>query len=95
MSQQNGFGSGFILGSIIGGVVGGVLGTILSTRQKQLNTNQGDSQLGNTSKISLNSNENIELARHGLEDKIAQLNLAIDDVRQQLGSVETNSAETE
>jgi hypothetical protein len=34
--------------------------------------------------------ESIELARHGLEDKIAQLNLAIDDVRQQLGTVKAS-----
>ena len=29
----------------------------------------------------------MEVARRGLEDKIAQLNDAIDDVRQQLGTV--------
>ena len=37
--------------------------------------------------MAFSSEESIELARHGLEDKIAQLNLAIDDVTQQLGSV--------
>ncbi len=95
MSQQNNFGSGFILGSIIGGIVGGVLGTILTSRHEQQITNQEDSRLKNGSRISLNSEESIELARHGLEDKIAQLNLAIDDVRQQLGSVEANSVESE
>lgn len=95
MSQQNNFGSGFILGSIIGGVVGGVLGTILTSRQEQQITNQEDSRLKDSNRISLNSEESIELARHGLEDKIAQLNLAIDDVRQQLGAVEANSVESE
>ena len=95
MSQQNNFGSGFILGSIVGGVVGGVLGTILTSRQEQQVTNQEDSRLKNGSRISLKSEESIELARHGLEEKIAQLNLAIDDVRQQLGSVEANSVESE
>ncbi|MGB5631849.1 MAG: hypothetical protein WBM44_18055 [Waterburya sp.] len=95
MSQQNGFGSGFILGSIIGGVVGGVLGTILTSRNEKQITNQEDSRLQDGAKISLNSEESIELARHGLEDKIAQLNLAIDDVRQQLGTVQTKSLEQE
>ena len=95
MGQQNGFGSGFILGSLIGGVVGGVLGTILATRQEKPVVNPDDDRLPNKSGISLNSDESIELARHGLEEKIAQLNLAIDDVRQQLGSVEANSAEPE
>ncbi len=93
MSQQNGFGSGFILGSIIGGVVGGVLGTILATRNEKQIINQEDSRLQENSKIPLNSEESIELARHGLENKIAQLNLAIDDVRQQLGTVQGNSLE--
>ena len=92
MSQQNNFGSGFILGSILGGVVGGVLGTILTSRQEQ-QTDQEDSRLKNGSRISLNSEESIELARHGLEEKIAQLNLAIDDVRQQLGAVEASPVE--
>lgn len=95
MSQQNGFGSGFILGSIFGGVVGGILGTILTTRQERQVTTPDSSRLQNNNGVSLNSDERIELARHGLEDKIAQLNLAIDDVRQQLETVETNSAEPE
>ncbi|MEM7592733.1 MAG: hypothetical protein AAF383_14635 [Cyanobacteria bacterium P01_A01_bin.83] len=95
MGQQNGFGSGFILGSIVGGVVGGVLGTILTTRNERQVIDQDNSRLKNNNKISLNNDESIELARHGLEDKIAQLNLAIDEVRQQLGSVEANPSETE
>jgi hypothetical protein len=37
---------------------------------------------------------NIELARRRLEDKIAQLNGAIDDVRHQLASVDNLSLET-
>ena len=35
--------------------------------------------------------ESVETARHSLEDKIAQLNLAIDDVRQQLGNVNSGN----
>lgn len=95
MSQQNNFGSGFILGSVIGGVVGGLIGTVLATRNERQISNQENSRLGNGSEISFGSEESIELARHGLEDKIAQLNLAIDDVRQQLGTVKANSLEQE
>jgi hypothetical protein len=95
MSQKNGFGSGFILGSIVGGVVGGLLGSVLATRSEKRGLNQDDSLLRSGRGIPFSDEENIELARHGLEDKIAQLNLAIDDVRQQLGSVNRNSAETE
>lgn len=93
MSQQNGFGSGFILGSVVGGVVGGILGTVLATRNEK--QDQKKSELQKVSEIPLSSDESIELARHGLENKIAQLNLAIDDVRQQLGTVQNNSLEQE
>ncbi|MEL6908669.1 MAG: hypothetical protein AAFR62_16535 [Cyanobacteria bacterium J06629_2] len=91
MGQQNGFGTGFVLGSVIGGIVGGILGTVLATRkEKQISgtPNTNSSKLQNGSEPSFNAEESIELARHGLEDKIAQLNLAIDDVRQQLGTVQ-------
>ena len=98
MSQQNGFGSGFILGSVVGGVVGGLLGTVLATRNEKRslklddNKFKGDSRRGYAlrNREIFSSEESIELARHGLEDEIAQLNLAIDDVRQQLGKVETS-----
>ena len=93
MSQQNGFGSGFILGTVVGGVVGGLLGTVLANRSERQALKPEESRLQNSREISFSNEESIELARHGLEDKIAQLNLAIDDVRQQLGTVETNSLE--
>ncbi|GAB4550885.1 MAG: hypothetical protein Tsb0014_45310 [Pleurocapsa sp.] len=92
MSQRNGFSNGFILGSILGGVVGGVLGTLLATRNES-KSSANSSSLRSSGETALNSEESIELARHGLEDKIAQLNLAIDDVRQQLDSVHRNSVE--
>jgi hypothetical protein len=90
MSKQNGFGSGFVLGSLIGGVVGGVLGTVLATR-KEKQIGRTDFQLQTGQETPFSTEESIELARHGLEDKIAQLNLAIDDVRQQLGTVKASS----
>ena len=95
MSQQNGFGSGFVFGSIIGGVVGGLLGTALANRSEKQIVGQDKTILRSGKATSFDSEESIELARHGLEDKIAQLNLAIDDVRQQLGSVQSNSMEQE
>ncbi|MBD2651970.1 hypothetical protein H6G45_00385 [Synechocystis sp. FACHB-383] len=85
MAQKDNFAGGFLLGTVIGGVVGGILGSVLANRaatqspdQEKLDTEGG----GN-----LDSEENIELARRRLEDKIAQLNLVIDDVRDQLGHV--------
>jgi hypothetical protein len=92
MNRRNGFGSGFILGSIVGGVVGGILGTLLATRDEQQEVKANQS-LEQGREVVFNSEESIEVARRSLEDKIAQLNLAIDDVRQQLNSVDRNSSE--
>lgn len=94
MSQQNGFGNGFVLGSIVGGVVGGLLGTVLATRNERRTVEQRDYRLQDRLETP-DSEQSIESARHSLEDKIAQLNLAIDDVRQQLGSVRSESIERE
>lgn len=98
MSQKNGFSSGFILGSIVGGVIGGILGTVLAKRNEQsssVDNHYDNSSLEAGTEVRFNADESIEMARHGLEDKIAQLNLAIDDVRQQLGSVTTNNLESD
>ena len=92
MSQKNGFSNGFILGSIVGGVIGGLLGTLLANKsEKQSSVDNNSIEAG--TEVRFNTEESIEMARHGLEDKIAQLNLAIDDVRQQLGSVTANNSE--
>ncbi len=82
MSDNNKFSSGFLLGTIVGGVVGGVIGSVLTNQtkkqsQKVLDKNGFD--VDNYS--SLNDQESIENARLSLEDKINQLNHAIDDVR--------------
>ncbi|MEB3227147.1 MAG: hypothetical protein VKJ27_02080 [Synechocystis sp.] len=85
MGQKDNFAGGFFLGSLIGGVVGGVLGSVLASRANRAGTSLDRAEeeaIG-----SLDSEENIELARRRLEDKIAQLNLVIDDVRHQLGNV--------
>jgi Na+/glutamate symporter len=90
MSQKDNFGSGFVLGSIVGGVVGGVLGTLLATRNETALTRKNKNSLKEDSPLQFTSEESMEVARHSLEDKIAQLNLAIDEVRQQLNSVNGN-----
>lgn len=85
MSEKDGFGSGFLLGTLVGGVIGGAIGAIAASRQKassSAETGDGLSQL--------DDDENMESARRSLEDKISQLNLAIDDVREQLGEVNPN-----
>lgn len=98
MSRDN-FSGGFLLGTIVGGVVGGVLGALLASgklneltasQDSLLSPDQPESKPGKTKRQSLkatNGHADIEAARRSLEDKIAQLNDAIDDVRQQLGGI--------
>jgi gas vesicle protein len=90
MSERNNFAGGFILGSIVGGVIGGVLGTVLASRSEHRATRRDKSLLQSDTPNKLDAEESIEIARRSLEDKIAQLNTAIDDVRQQLGAVNSN-----
>ncbi|MBE9168905.1 hypothetical protein IQ238_15765 [Pleurocapsales cyanobacterium LEGE 06147] len=90
MSERNNFSGGFILGSIVGGVIGGVLGTLLASRSENRTIKQDKSLLQSDTATKLGTEESIEIARRSLEDKIAQLNTAIDDVRQQLGAVNSN-----
>lgn len=89
MSQQDNFGSGFLLGTLFGGVLGGVVGAVVASRVLPGESNResfalDDAERDNAEAIPP-SEEEMEIARRGLEDKIAQLNSAIDDVRQRLG----------
>jgi len=90
MSQQDNFGSGFFLGTLFGGVVGGIVGAVVASRVRRDSSEEEsfrltDSRDGEGGAFDP-SEEEMELARRGLEDKIAQLNSAIDDVRHRLGT---------
>lgn len=99
MSQQGNFSSGFVLGAIVGGVVGGLLGVVLATPRSSDSAdttdelNVADRPRRRPLRLSTEpvTEESMEVARQGLESKIAQLNEAIDDVRQQLGQVNGKS----
>jgi hypothetical protein len=89
MGQQDNFGSGFLLGTLFGGLMGGVVGAVVAARvSRSASAGTTDERLpadDQTHAPRLSTTEaDIELARRGLEDKIAQLNTAIDDVRQRL-----------
>lgn len=87
MSNRDGFAGGFLTGVAIGGVVGGILGVVLASRRSQespLELNDGKEGRRKHSPLEA---ERIEMARMSLEEKIAQLNDAIDDVRLQLDNV--------
>jgi gas vesicle protein len=100
MSQKDGFAAGFLAGSFVGGVLGGVLGALLASRinnqasetEAPILANQSETKAEKSKKRQMEaSNEpRIEMARRSLEDKIAQLNQTIDEVRLSLGNVNGN-----
>lgn len=100
MSQQDNFSTGFLLGAVVGGIVGGVLGSVLVKRlpDEEMTVDKNDRlpEVKPHAKRPLRSapvtqqeqeSASSETARRSLEDKIAQLNDAIDDVRDQLKRV--------
>jgi hypothetical protein len=93
MSQRDNFAGGFFVGVAVGSIVGGIIGAALASRRT--NIIDGEKRLPKTKGNNLDSAEGIEIARRTLEDKIAQLNLVIDDVRQQLGEVNEKSREND
>lgn len=97
MSQQDNFSGGFLLGTVVGGLVGGLVGALIASGKLSELTAADETQLSPEEKAAKSAQRrslkvaqgphDIEASRRGLEDKIAQLNEAIDDVRQQLGGV--------
>lgn len=85
--KSDNFFGGFILGAIAGGVVGALIASRLNDSAKQ-NELESDQILDDEE--SLLDQEPVDLARRGLEQKIAQLNAAIDAVSNEL-SVSTGN----
>ncbi|MHC5936402.1 hypothetical protein [Nostoc sp.] len=107
MSQRDGFGSGFLAGAFVGGVFGGVIGALIASRREpellieeetELTDSQAEAKKIAAKRRQMKASESqsigIETARRSLEDKIAQLNITIDEVRNQLGNVNGSSPET-
>lgn len=90
MSQRDGFAGGFLAGAIFGGIVGGVVGALVAGRNTSNELPNATEPRPKNKLRRIPEEESIELARRSLEDKIAQLNTAIDDVRTQLGTVNGN-----
>ncbi|KAF3884297.1 MULTISPECIES: hypothetical protein [Nostocales] len=103
MSQRDGFASGFLTGAIVGSVVGGIVGALVAYKREPEELPEEERQLTSsatevkkaTKKRPIQASEedsmDMEMARRSLEDKIAQLNATIDEVRQQLGNVNGNA----
>jgi gas vesicle protein len=99
-NQGDRFTGGFLVGTMFGAIVGGLVGTWLATKLSEqdeegepLNesgpANLAREQFKRIKQRVFNAAEEptIEQARQGLEEKIAQLNDAIDQARQQLSKV--------
>lgn len=95
MSQQDNFSGGFVLGAIVGGIVGGIVGSVVTAQRFAEEVEEKPELQKAKKRMRSASEQNIELARRSLEDKIAQLNDAIDDVRQQLGTVNGRAIEND
>jgi gas vesicle protein len=105
MSQRDGFTGGFIVGSVVGGIVGGIVGVLLTAKRNSEQIDGEDSlsdrrrlsevKATKSKKRQLPESDSMEVARRSLEDKIAQLNSAIDEVRLSLGNVNSNPLETQ
>jgi phage tail tape-measure protein len=103
-NQGDRFTGGFLAGSIFGAVMGGLVGSWLATKLQEQEEDPDSPAEGGPASIAkeqlrrikqrvFNTAEEptIEEARQGLEDKIAQLNDAIDQARQQLIKVNGNN----
>jgi gas vesicle protein len=97
MSDRNKFSSGFWLGTIVGGVVGGIVGASIANKRANRLEDELDSSIlssnGSDEKRPLKSSrrmrkaDRMEIARRSLDDKISDLNNAIDAVRSSVGQV--------
>ena len=107
MNQRDGFTNGFLAGTLVGGIVGGVIGALVASGRTNVALPDGDKDQKLNPKLSNPkdskgkrrqlkepaSEVSIEAARRSLEDKIAQLNETIDEVRLTLGNVNRNLPE--
>lgn len=94
MNQRDGFTSGLAIGSLLGGIIGGVLGAVVATRigkESDTATNTSIVPPPPIDDLEAQSPEKLVAARRSLEEKISQLNAAIDDVRQQLSAAQNGN----
>ena len=103
MSQGDGFAGGFLAGAVFGGLVGGVIGALVTSRITDMSESEpplldrpgGEARARKPKRGELEEADRIEMSRRSLEDKIAQLNSAIDEVRLSLGNVNGNAVEAD
>jgi uncharacterized protein YlxW (UPF0749 family) len=101
MSNRDGFSGGFWLGTLVGGVVGGIVGaTIANQRANRFDADSENNRLAGElgEKRPFKSSrsrtlDRMEMARRSLDDKINDLNNAIDSVRSTIGNTAEETIE--
>ena len=93
MSNRDGFSGGFWLGTLVGGVVGGIVGASIANQRAnrfdadsenmRLSGERGEKRPFKSSRS--RKLDRMEMARRSLDDKISDLNNAIDSVRSSIG----------
>ncbi len=95
MSQRDGFSTGFFLGSLVGGLVGGTIGAVLASRQLNGEEPEVLRRIKARNQNGASNNDLMESAQQSLENKIADLNGAIEQVRSSLGNVQMGETSLE
>lgn len=85
-NRSDRFGSGFIAGAVFGSIAGAFVAVFLTNKLAELEAGPEDSPKS-ARRLSIKDDLAMELARQGLETKIAQLNDAVDDLQQRLSTV--------
>jgi hypothetical protein len=100
MSNRDKFSTGFWLGTIVGGVVGGIVGATIATKranrlEDELESielpSEGSEKRPLKSSRRSRTADRMEIARRSLDDKISDLNNAIDAVRSSVGPPVTST----
>lgn len=100
--QKSEFASGLFLGVTLGGAIGGILGAVLvpkllersqkSSKRMRDAAYRSDSNAEDRMLTHADADAQIAQARQSLEDKIAQLNAAIEDTRSRLADPDRATA---
>ncbi|ELR98717.1 hypothetical protein [Gloeocapsa sp. PCC 73106] len=90
MSKRDNFAGGFVIGTVVGGLVGAVVGIIVGSRSNETRDEKENQPLDSYGQSKLQSDTDFS---DGLEAKISQLNLAVDEVRQKLNLVDANKSD--
>jgi gas vesicle protein len=85
-NDDDNFIDGVLIGAVVGTLVGGILGVLLAPRRRTLPAMAPEAKTSpeTAAEMSESTNGSLESARRGLEEKLEQLNQAIEATRTKL-----------